>query len=211
MRTYRYILFDIDGVLAHPSNSWDGALKESNLTEEMFFKNWDSSTIVEAFETGKVSVEEFAKKRAQELGCVISPERVKFLLMARKSVLFEGVESMLTALHAQGQAMACLSNTNILHWQGIENKEVFDRCFSKKFLSFEIGLAKPSREAYQHVLDVLECQPREILYFDDSEKNIAATLSMNFSAVRVRNFQDITDSLAVNWRTGSLDRQCPEP
>lgn len=125
----------------------------------------------------------------------LKPNAVMNILMARKSVLYDGVEQLLDNLYKRNFVLACLSNTNILHWNNIEGKEIFDRYFYIKFLSFEMGFIKPQKEIYQAVLKTLQCKAHEIMYFDDSKKNIDAALNLGYNAVHVKDFYDLAEKI----------------
>lgn len=195
MDNYKYILFDIDGVLAKATNSAVNILIANNITQEAFFKNWSLSKSVNDFEAGNLTVEEFAEVRVKELDLLIKPEAIINILTARKSVLYHGVEELLEKLTKRNYKLACLSNTNVIHWNSIEGKEVFDQYFVEKFLSYEIGLTKPQKEVFLYVLNTLQCQPYEILYFDDSKRNIDAALSLKLDAVQVNDFYDLSEKI----------------
>lgn len=68
---------------------------------------------------------------------------------------------------------------------------MFDRYFCQQFLSFELGIVKPDQGIYQHVMKILHCKGHEILYFDDSKKNIEAALQLDWQAVQVQDFNDL--------------------
>ena len=51
-------------------------------------------------------------------------------------------------------------------------RELFAHCF----LSHELGLIKPDREIYDHVVAELSCRPEEILFLDDNQLNIEGAL-----------------------------------
>ncbi len=195
MDNYKCILFDIDGVLAKATNSADEILKENNITIEEFFKNWDSSKAVSDFEAGNITPAEFSEVRGNELDKDLKPNAVMNILMARKSVLYDGVEQLLDNLYKRNFVLACLSNTNVLHWNNIEGKEIFERYFYMKFLSYEMGFIKPQKEIYQAVLKTLQYKAHEILYFDDSKKNIDAALNLGFNAVHVKDFYDLAEKI----------------
>lgn len=73
-----------------------------------------------------------------------------------------------------------LSNTNDMHWnfceqqsfscQGYEVKE----CFEKVYLSYQMHLAKPSKEIFEAVLKDSHLKAEETLFIDDSSENCKA-------------------------------------
>jgi putative hydrolase of the HAD superfamily len=185
----------MDGVLAQGTNSADEILRENNITMEEFFKNWTTSKAVSDFETGSITPEEFSEARGNELDMGLKQNAVMNILIARKSVLYDGAEQLLDNLYKRNFVLACLSNTNVLHWNNIEGKEVFERYFLMKFLSYEMGLIKPQKEIYLSVLNTLQCKAHEILYFDDSKKNIDTALNLRFNAVHVNDFYDLAEKI----------------
>lgn len=195
MDNYKCILFDIDGVLVKATNSAAEILRENNITIEEFFKNWDSSKAVSDFEAGNITPAEFSEARGNELDMGLKPNAVMNILIARKSVLYDGAEQLLDNLYKRNFVLACLSNTNVLHWNNIEGKEIFERYFYMKFLSYEMGFIKPQKEIYQSILNTLQCKAHEILYFDDSKKNIDAALNLRFNAVHVKDFYDLAEKI----------------
>ena len=194
-KNIKYILFDIDGVLAKATDSADEILEKNHLNLEEFFANWGDSQSVFQFETGKIYQEDFARLRSEELGNIISPATIIEILKAKKSILFPGVEELLEDLLKENYKVGCLSNTNILHWNSIEGKTIFDNCFCKQFLSYQLGLVKPDKEIYIHVAETLHCKGHEILYFDDSKKNIETALELGWNAVYVQDFYDLEEKI----------------
>ena len=55
-------------------------------------------------------------------------------------------------------------------YKGLGVADFFDHIF----LSYEMGLEKPSPAIFQRVVQTLGCRPEEVLFFDDSEVNCAA-------------------------------------
>lgn len=76
--------------------------------------------------------------------------------------------------------VSLLSNINEIHWRlasgryfrykGLAVADFFDHTF----LSFRMGLEKPSPEIYQKVIEGLGCPADDILFLDDSEANCEA-------------------------------------
>jgi len=71
-----------------------------------------------------------------------------------------------------------LSNTNEIHLEKYGNiaMEKFNMdlrdMFEKAHFSHEVGMRKPGREIYQHVLEKHQLHPGETLFIDDLEENI---------------------------------------
>ena len=74
-----------------------------------------------------------------------------------------------------------LSNTNELHYQTIEKqyqqtseKGTFESLFKKAYLSYRIGLRKPSQEIFEYLLHDAHLKPENTLFIDDSLEHINA-------------------------------------
>lgn len=70
-----------------------------------------------------------------------------------------------------------LSNISPIHWD-LCTRDYFrykghtlDDFFEKTFLSFELGVEKPSPVIFDAVVKGIGCRPEDILFFDDSEVN----------------------------------------
>ncbi len=81
-----------------------------------------------------------------------------------------------------------LSNTNEVHWGMAENDyfryqgHTVHDFFDKIFLSYELGVEKPSPAIYEAVVKGIGCPPEEILFFDDSEVNCEAARQCGLQA-----------------------------
>lgn len=91
-----------------------------------------------------------------------------------------------------------LSNTNDMHWKKWEASsllplkgEVFkDGVFEKCFLSYELHLAKPSREIFEAVLQQADIKADETLFIDDSLKNCEAAQALGIHTYHNQHIND---------------------
>lgn len=80
-----------------------------------------------------------------------------------------------------------LSNTNDIHWDwSVENAFRYksfrvEDFFEQIFLSFELKMAKPDADIFQHVLAETGIDPAETLFIDDSPANCATARSLGIS------------------------------
>ena len=75
-----------------------------------------------------------------------------------------------------------LSNLVILDEERI-NKQLNLSIYDYVFLSFKLGLKKPNKDIYEEVMKNIEFKPEEILFIDDSEKNIETAKSMGWNTL----------------------------
>lgn len=174
----RVVLFDLGGVLAdlgEPTKTVG-----LDITEEQFWDTWLNSKNVYAFETGEMEASEFFQRIADELG---QADAVAFenRLRAWHLPLFPGAEAMIQSVPDHCR-VALLSNTNAMHWEQVASTTDIFSAFDYLFLSFETGYYKPAEKSFEQVVAVLDCEPGDVLFLDDSSRNVDAATSFGFEA-----------------------------
>lgn len=89
-----------------------------------------------------------------------------------------------------------LSNTNAVAQKvcRMKNEKLgfdLDSLFTKRFLSYEMGLMKPSPEIYLKAVEQTGFKAEELMFIDDSQKNIDAALAIGIQGV----FYDVNSDL----------------
>ena len=94
-----------------------------------------------------------------------------------------------------------LSNTSPIHIRQVNrvltamNQPTLEELFEQVFYSYEVRLAKPSPEIFQHVLTELGLIAEETAFFDDNAANIRAAAALGIQAVHVQPPKTILDYL----------------
>ena len=65
----------------------------------------------------------------------------------------------------------------------------FSKLFDEVFGSAELGAVKPDREYYQRVTDRLEARRGEILFWDDSMRNVDAAREFGWQAEHFTTYE----------------------
>jgi HAD superfamily hydrolase (TIGR01509 family) len=175
------LLFDLGGVLVE----WNGveplvALTRGRLTSEDARRFWLESDWVRRFETGLCDSAEFAAGAVRELGVDLSATAFLEAFRSWDKGPLPGSFELLNALRPHF-TLACLSNNNALHWNAGRLQELL-ACFHRAYASFEIGLMKPDRAAYEWVVADLGLNPGAILFFDDNPECVTAARSAGLQA-----------------------------
>jgi len=102
----------------------------------------------------------------------------------------------LVAQAAERIPVYLFSNTNAAH-QAAWSRDYAQalRPFGRRFVSSEIGLRKPDRAAFEHVAREIGVPPGRILFFDDTEANVAGARAAGLQAVHVRSPDDVARAL----------------
>jgi putative hydrolase of the HAD superfamily len=173
------LLFDLGGVLADLGTpASDMGL---DMTEEAFWEVWLNSTSVHTWEMGKLDTPEFCRRIAAELAQ--DPDTIESRLRAWRLRFFPGVDDMVRSIPST-ITVALLSNTNEIHWGPLANADLFKR-FDHLFLSYENGHYKPMPAAFEQVITHFGCERRDVLFLDDSPRNVEAAIDFGIDAHRV--------------------------
>jgi putative hydrolase of the HAD superfamily len=188
--TIRCVLFDLGGVLAgfrgvERVAEWMG---DAEVAEEHWHR-WLGASSVREFEIGRLSTEEFAVAFVEELGIEITAEELLEELHGFVTGPMEGAVELLDELRPHF-IVACLSNTNELHWPWMAREMELERRLHHAFPSYLTGRLKPDAESFEQVCSTLGLAPGEILFFDDAPPNIDAARALGFAAVRVNGPAD---------------------
>jgi putative hydrolase of the HAD superfamily len=143
--------------------------------------DWLYSPAARAFEKGVSSIEQFADTYIEEKNLPI--QRSDFLnafAQLPKGLYPDAVR--LIQRCRERYFTACLSNTNALHWQRLTLEMGIDTMFDQHFPSHLTGNLKPDPESFEHVLQILNCDPSAIIFLDDNEINVKGARSVGMIA-----------------------------
>ena len=69
--------------------------------------------------------------------------------------------------------------------------ERFSELIDKMYLSHEIGFRKPSKEAFQIILEGNKLKPNEVFFIDDSSQHIEAAKKLGISCHYLQKGENI--------------------
>lgn len=199
MDNIRAVIFDLGRVLvdfdhrisAEKISSLAG--KSSKEVYDFFF----NSPLIQSFEEGKISLEDFFAEVKMRLGLKIS---FREFLPVWNGIFFLTEENkkiyQLSKRLKKDYKVALLSNVNILHFEHLKkNFPVFD-AFDFIFTSYESGCSKPDPRIYQKVIEALKCPPCEIFYTDDREELIDVAKKIGLRSFVYKGFEQLKHDLA---------------
>lgn len=194
-RPFDVIVFDLGGVLVELGGVTRMLeLLSHRLSVEELWTRWLTSPSVRAFETGQCDAEAFAHALLAEFELAISPAQLLEEFTAWPKGLYPGALELLQRL-APHYTLACLTNTNALHWPRICDEFGLLPHFSFHFASHLIGLLKPDRAIFEHVIDQLGCVPERIIFLDDNRLNVEAARAAGMRAYCVAGLPGAVEQL----------------
>ena len=194
-KDYEVILLDIGGVLVEIKRDskileWANGMSDS----DALWKRWFATPAMDAYHKGKISTDDFAHSMISEFKMPVSKECFLEEYAGYPEGLFAGVEEVLEDL-AKRYMVVTFSNNNEIHWDRICAGNKFSSLFHRHFLSHDIGMVKPDKEAYLYVIKELGLSPEKILFFDDNEQNIDVAKEVGMQAIRVKGFVELKSKL----------------
>ena len=182
MAAPRVLLFDLGGVLVDASGLRElPRLLAEPMQPEDLRRKWVSSRAVKQFETGRCSKDEFAASFTQEWALSLEPDDFIAQFRSWVGAPYPGTAELLSKLRNR-HMLACLSNTNVVHWEKLRQMDGLRLVLERPFVSHELGAMKPSPAVYAHVVEEFECEPDEIFFFDDGPENIDGAARVGLSA-----------------------------
>ena len=180
------LLLDLGGVLADLGDPVTAM--GLDMTTPEFWNTWVDAPAVRGFETGQLQEGQFFTEVAEQLG--MSRELAEERFHAWQLRLFPGLESFVEQA-ARRFELALLSNTNPIHWQQVTASTPVFSTFAKLFLSYETGRFKPDPDAFEQVIDEFGAAPADIVFYDDTSRNVVAARKLGIDAHCVSGLDEV--------------------
>ncbi len=181
--TPKVILFDLGGVVVR----WVGIQALSDLTglsTLQVSERFKHSEIGNRFERGHCSNEDFIAEFRSLFDLTGSDAELIKLWNGWVQDPYDGIIETIKNLKTRYR-VACLSNTNDLHWEHLKAYLDLDALFDRPYASHKIHRAKPDPDCFEFVIRELNVKPEEIIFLDDSQTNIDAALNIGMQAHKV--------------------------
>ncbi len=189
------VLFDLGGVLIELADIQSMGRFFGDHPEDEVWRRWLGCPWVRRFERGHCSADEFARGMVETWSMTTSPETFLEAFVRWPRGLMPGARELALATRSR-IAIGCLSNTNALHAERHASEEAVYDLFDHRFLSHELGLVKPDREIFEHVLARLGCRPDRVLFLDDNAINVDGARAAGLQAERARGLAEVRSALA---------------
>lgn len=177
----KILLFDLGGVVV----PWVGpevlAVRYC-LTRAEVIDRFAGSEIFNAYERGEVGDIVFTAELRQMFD--LPDADVGALWNSWVEPPFPGVIDALADLKTRF-TIACLSNTNALHWGHLNTMFKTDAVFHHAFASHEINVAKPDPQSYHIPLAEMGVTAEDVWFFEDTTVNVEAAREVGMTVHQV--------------------------
>jgi glucose-1-phosphatase len=151
--------------------------------------------IVQAYERGEMSSEEFSRSVGELAGLELTQAEFA-AAWADIFWLNEPVARLVRELKTRGYTLILGSNTNAIHAEHFRRAFREDLAyFDRLVLSFELGLSKPSRGFYLACAEAAGAEPGDCVFIDDLIENVQGARSAGLQAIHFRDAQELKEEL----------------
>jgi HAD superfamily hydrolase (TIGR01509 family) len=199
MAKIEWLLFDLGGVLVDVNQDriFEGLAQylpdsPSDLKQRLL----SVPELWEPFIVREFSPRQLTREVNRILKTGLTETQVTAAFNAELGATIETTSAVLPSLKRRTQ-VGCLSNTNSIHWDHLLKAYDFMSHFDRRFASQLLGSAKPGREIYRKVIELLGARPDQILFFDDKVENVATAQTLGWHARVYRDHATFQNDLEV--------------
>lgn len=179
-------VFDLGGVLVRICRTWGQAMATAGFQAKPEHENlwFDECPPFKQFQAGLISETEYEAGLAEFLGLGNDPEQGRRVHNGILREEYPGALELVQELPDRGWQTGFLSNTNAIHWEVLTDPAHFPAvaALQHQVGSQQVGLEKPDPAFYRYFENLVQIQPREIIFFDDLPANVEAARSCGWQA-----------------------------
>jgi glucose-1-phosphatase len=168
---------------------------------EQIPKRISSTGLVQRFETGQVSPAEFVREVSAILGMEVTYAQFWEIWSSIFSPDPLLPDRLLEGLR-RDRRLLLLSNTNVIHFEMIQERYALLRHFHGYVLSYEVGALKPSPRIYQEAIARAGCLAEECFFADDNLPFVEAARQHGIDAVQFHSLDQLERDLSsrgITW------------
>jgi glucose-1-phosphatase len=157
--------------------------------------------IVDPFECGQISPQDFVRRFCDAVGIELDYDRFCELW---STIFLPGSplpEPLLEGLRRRYRLLA-LSNTNTIHFEALLRDYPILRHFDGFVLSYEVGVMKPDPRIYQAAIERAGCRAEECFFADDMAEYVEGARRVGMNAVQFQSIAQLERDLAaqgIEW------------
>ncbi len=149
--------------------------------------------MIELFDTGRITPQQFYSRATGELDASVSYED---FFAAYSDVFWLNPPVIKLYKKLKGKyRLILLSNTDVVRFSFIREKFPEILIFDAYVLSFEVGVMKPHRRIYQEALRRAEAEAPACVFIDDMEENIRGAADLGIKTILYQPGTDLVREL----------------
>lgn len=198
--TIKNIIFDLGGVILNIDfKLMHRAFERLGVKDiAVVYTQTRQDKIIDHFETGKITPDEFRQSMKTAFNLAISDEEFdaawNAMLLDLPKQKADFIQELREKHHLK---IFLLSNTNAIHNAKIkkEHDQLFKKCFHKEYYSHVVGKNKPNQDIFLTVLNENNLLAEETLFLDDTLQHVEAARKLGLYAELITEDFTIFDIL----------------
>jgi glucose-1-phosphatase len=192
------IIFDAGGVvLTSIGNHQQRAIRRIlGQGGKEFLQN--NSRIMQQYEKGRITTEQFVHDALSRLGLTVTQKQrealqtVFYETAKQHSRIIPQVKELVVRLRKE-YPIVCLSNTIEPHAR--YNKGHLLKIFDHLYCSCDIGMVKPHKQVFTHVLKDRNLKAPDCIFIDDQIENVRAARAVGIRGIHYQNPRQLRNEL----------------
>ncbi len=188
------LLFDLGNVLVRFEPDRFSAALGLGLQDSQNHYERSVRDLTNRYEAGKCSTSEYFSFLREFLNNRFDLRTLESAFLSVLTDTIPGMEDLVRRATAQVPS-ALVSNTNEYHFSSVLTRVPALQHLTKRYLSYQVGVIKPSPEFYQYIVRHEKVQPKEMLFIDDVAENVEAARQAGMMAYQFRNAEELEMTL----------------
>jgi len=198
----KHILFDLGGVLLNIDYQLtEDAFKNLGLIDfDEIYSQARQEGLFDDFEIGRVGKNDFIKSLSDKMQTEVSESNI---MNAWNAMLLDFPIERIEMLEflTKKYDVSLLSNTNEIHYEAFmylfeeSHKRSFNELFKSTYYSHLIGMRKPDKEVFLHIIEKEGLKAEELLFIDDSVQHVEGARKLEIQSLFLEKGDDIVSLL----------------
>lgn len=143
---------------------------------------------------GNLTEKEYIDCILQKTNWPIEKEELKKIIRQNQNKEVKGTKEIIKQL--EGKYNLVLLSDHVKEWiTEVKPAQELLPLFHKCYFSYELNSTKAELDTFQKVLSDLQAKPEEVLFIDDSEKNIEVAKQLNITGIVFKDSQQLANAL----------------
>lgn len=179
------VLFDLGQVLVYPLKEEDlFKFIKPEISYEDFCNYWRNSKTLDDAHQGVILDTYYIQCLLDYCKSKVTVQEFYDKYITMTNGLYSDTVKIIKKLQEKKIKVGVLSNLRQMDYERHKEEiETFE--FDYLFLSYKMKLIKPSEEIYMKVIEDCKCNPSEIYFFDDNNKNVEIANKCGINAYQV--------------------------
>lgn len=161
--------------------------------EEIFSQLRENEILLKLFR-GQITEDEYWTIIIRESNWDVESTQLKEITR-RYFKEIDGTRDIIEILKEKNYKLGLLS-VHAREWiEHCEKEFDYHKLFNSVLYSFEVGVCKPDKKAYEMILEKLEVEPKETIFIDDNEKFLKPAEELGIRTIQFHNAKQLKQDL----------------